>query len=54
MPELPPPPPPASDDAHDAVLRRLTELGGLHRSGVLTDEEFSQAKQAMIRRLHES
>ncbi|WP_043618187.1 DUF4429 domain-containing protein [Nonomuraea candida] len=51
-PELPPPP--VSDDVHDAVLRRLAELGQLHRSGVLTDEEFSAAKQAMIRRLQES
>jgi hypothetical protein len=54
VPELSPPPPPVSDDAHDAVLRRLAELGQLHRSGVLTDEEFAQAKQAMIRRLHET
>jgi hypothetical protein len=49
-----PPPPAVSDDVHDAVLRRLTELGGLHRSGVLTDEEFATAKQAMIRRLQDS
>ncbi|MGN9838925.1 DUF4429 domain-containing protein [Nonomuraea sp. H19] len=54
VPELPPPPPPGSDDMHDAVLRRLAELGELHRSGVLTDDEFSLAKQAMIRRLQES
>ncbi|MEV0615472.1 DUF4429 domain-containing protein [Nonomuraea sp. NPDC050404] len=53
-PELPPPPPPVSDDVHDAVLRRLAELGQLHRSGVLTDEEFAAAKQAMIRRLQDS
>ncbi|MEV0378649.1 DUF4429 domain-containing protein [Nonomuraea sp. NPDC050643] len=52
--ELPPPPAPAADDVHDAVLRRLTELGQLHRSGVLTDEEFALAKQAMIRRLQDS
>ncbi|MFC4008000.1 DUF4429 domain-containing protein [Nonomuraea purpurea] len=49
--ELPPPPPPVSDDVHDAVLRRLAELGELHRSGVLTDDEFAMAKQAVIRRL---
>ncbi|WP_188191721.1 DUF4429 domain-containing protein [Nonomuraea sp. SYSU D8015] len=54
VPELLAPPPPVSDDVHDAVLRRLAELGELHRSGVLTDEEFALAKQAMIRRLHES
>ncbi|CAM5571330.1 MULTISPECIES: DUF4429 domain-containing protein [Streptomyces] len=39
--------PPASD--HDALLRRLRELGELHRAGVLTDEEFSTAKQAVLR-----
>jgi hypothetical protein len=55
VPELlPPPSPPVADDTHDAVLRRLAELGELHRSGVLTDEEFSLAKQAMMRRLQES
>ncbi|SET24995.1 DUF4429 domain-containing protein [Nonomuraea wenchangensis] len=48
-----PPAPPAGGDAHDAVLRRLAELGELHRAGVLTDEEFASAKQAVIRRLHE-
>ncbi|TDD44453.1 DUF4429 domain-containing protein [Nonomuraea terrae] len=53
-PELPAAPAPVSDDVHDAVLRRLAELGELHRSGVLTDEEFATAKQAMIRRLQES
>ncbi|WP_077063251.1 DUF4429 domain-containing protein [Streptomyces sp. MP131-18] len=35
----------------DTVLRRLRELGELHRSGVLTDEEFATAKKAMIDRL---
>ncbi|MEV0586156.1 DUF4429 domain-containing protein [Nonomuraea sp. NPDC050310] len=40
---------PAAD--HDAVLRRLAELGELHRAGVLTDEEFAAAKQGMLRRL---
>ncbi|GAA3153948.1 DUF4429 domain-containing protein [Planomonospora alba] len=37
-------------DDHDALLRRLRELGGLHRDGVLTDEEFALAKQAILRR----
>jgi hypothetical protein len=41
---------PAGDD-HDALLRRLRELGELHRSGVLTDEEFTLAKQAVLKRL---
>ncbi|RFU86657.1 DUF4429 domain-containing protein [Streptomyces triticagri] len=43
-------PAPANDD-HDALLRRLRELGELHQSGVLTDEEFSLAKQAVLKRL---
>ncbi|MEG3628777.1 DUF4429 domain-containing protein [Streptomyces poriticola] len=42
---------PAAEDDHDALLRRLRELGELHRSGVLTDEEFSLAKQAILRRM---
>lgn len=46
--ELPAPPPSGEPDV---ILRRLAELGELHRSGVLTDEEFTAAKQAMIRRL---
>ncbi|MFJ4717264.1 DUF4429 domain-containing protein [Streptomyces sp. NPDC088785] len=41
---------PAEDD-HDALLRRLRELGELHRAGVLTDEEFAAAKQALLKRL---
>ncbi|MER6470137.1 DUF4429 domain-containing protein [Streptomyces collinus] len=42
--------PPAEDD-HDALLRRLRELGELHRSGVLTDEEFGLAKRAVLKRM---
>ncbi|WP_436736951.1 DUF4429 domain-containing protein [Streptomyces sp. BBFR102] len=50
--ELPPTPAPqAAADDPDALLRRLRELGELHREGVLTDEEFSLAKQAVLRRL---
>ncbi|MFZ4269675.1 DUF4429 domain-containing protein [Streptomyces arboris] len=41
--------PPADD--HDVLLRRLRELGELHRAGVLTDEEFSTAKQAILSRM---
>ncbi|WP_406508522.1 DUF4429 domain-containing protein [Streptomyces sp. NBC_00212] len=41
---------PAAED-HDVLLRRLRELGDLHRSGILTDEEFSAAKQAVLKRL---
>ncbi|MFJ8631630.1 DUF4429 domain-containing protein [Streptomyces sp. NPDC093568] len=36
---------------HDALLRRLRELGELHRTGVLTDDEFTMAKQAVLKRL---
>ncbi|KUM88968.1 MULTISPECIES: DUF4429 domain-containing protein [Streptomyces] len=39
--------PPA--DHHDALLRRLRELGELHRDGVLTDEEFAMTKAAVLR-----
>ncbi|MDT0492674.1 DUF4429 domain-containing protein [Streptomyces griseus] len=46
----PAPAAPAADD-HDALLRRLRELGELHRAGVLTDEEFSTAKQAVLSRM---
>ncbi|MDH6626597.1 hypothetical protein M2271_004414 [Streptomyces sp. LBL] len=46
-----PAPAPAVEDGHDAVLRRLRELGELHRSGVLTDEEFAVAKRAILRKM---
>ncbi|MGW5675642.1 DUF4429 domain-containing protein [Streptomyces sp. NPDC003860] len=38
-------------DETDALLRRLRELGELHRAGILTDDEFSTAKQALLKRL---
>ncbi|MFH9831882.1 DUF4429 domain-containing protein [Streptomyces sp. NPDC017201] len=41
--------PPADD--HDVLLRRLRELGELHEAGILTDEEFATAKQAVLKRL---
>ncbi|MEU8027427.1 DUF4429 domain-containing protein [Streptomyces sp. NPDC049099] len=41
---------PAGSD-HDALLRRLRELGELHRDGVLTEEEFTLAKQAVLKRM---
>ncbi|MDQ1045799.1 DUF4429 domain-containing protein [Streptomyces sp. V4I2] len=41
----------AAEDSHDALLRRLRELGELHRTGVLTDEEFTLAKQAILKRM---
>ncbi|MBZ6081934.1 DUF4429 domain-containing protein [Streptomyces olivaceus] len=46
-----PAPAPVAEDDHDALLRRLRELGELHRSGVLTDEEFTLAKQAILKRM---
>ncbi|KUN98946.1 DUF4429 domain-containing protein [Streptomyces caeruleatus] len=42
------PPPPAADH-HDVLLRRLRELGELHRDGVLTDEEFAKTKAVVLR-----
>ncbi|MFD3610336.1 DUF4429 domain-containing protein [Streptomyces atroolivaceus] len=45
-------PVPAPDaDGHDALVRRLRELGGLYEAGILTDEEFAAAKQAVLKRL---
>ncbi len=35
---------------HDSLLRRLRELGELHRDGVLTDEEFTAAKATVLAR----
>lgn len=49
LPEAPPADGAGGD--HDTVLRRLRELGDLHRDGVLTDEEFATAKQALLRGL---
>ncbi|MGW0942028.1 DUF4429 domain-containing protein [Streptomyces sp. NPDC002623] len=40
---------PAPADHHDVLLRRLRELGGLHRDGVLTDEEFARTKAVVLR-----
>ncbi|MFF5704150.1 DUF4429 domain-containing protein [Streptomyces sp. NPDC012794] len=35
---------------HDTLLRRLREVGELHQSGVLTADEFSAAKAAILGR----
>ncbi|MBH5335013.1 DUF4429 domain-containing protein [Streptomyces pactum] len=40
----------AGADDHDTLLRRLRELGELWQGGVLTEEEFTAAKQAILRR----
>ncbi|KKD05333.1 DUF4429 domain-containing protein [Streptomyces sp. WM6386] len=50
-PELPSAPVASTEDDHDALLRRLRELGELRRTGVLTDEEFTLAKQAVLKRM---
>ncbi|MEU2911316.1 DUF4429 domain-containing protein [Streptomyces massasporeus] len=50
-PELPSAPVASAEDDHDALLRRLRELGELHRAGVLTDDEFALAKQAILKRM---
>ncbi|MGI5155152.1 SHOCT domain-containing protein [Microbispora sp. CA-102843] len=39
--------------SRDLLIRRLADLGELHRSGVLTDEEFSTAKKALLDRIAE-
>ncbi|MEU3849829.1 DUF4429 domain-containing protein [Streptomyces sp. NPDC029554] len=41
--------PRTGSDHHDVLLRRLRELGQLHRDGVLTDEEFARTKAAVLR-----
>jgi hypothetical protein len=50
-PQTPSSPVAPAEDGHDALLRRLRELGELHRTGVLTDEEFALAKQAILKRM---
>ncbi|MFS7873590.1 DUF4429 domain-containing protein [Streptomyces asiaticus] len=39
---------------HDVLLRRLRELGDLRQSGILTEEEFTIAKQAVLRRFSDA
>ncbi|MFF3398029.1 DUF4429 domain-containing protein [Streptomyces sp. NPDC002659] len=45
------PAPASGSDDHDALLRRLRELGELHQAGILTEEEFTTAKRAVLKRL---
>ena len=50
-PPPPPPPPPAAAapaGPSDDMIARLTQLGQLHESGVLTDEEFAQQKARVL------
>lgn len=42
----------APADDHDALLRRLRELGELRREGILTEEEFTTTKAAVLERFH--
>ncbi|MEU2719035.1 DUF4429 domain-containing protein [Streptomyces smyrnaeus] len=42
--------PVAGEADHDGLLRRLRELGELHSTGVLTDDEFALAKKAILDR----
>ncbi|HUH81476.1 MAG TPA: SHOCT domain-containing protein [Solirubrobacteraceae bacterium] len=41
-------PPPAAAPAADDSMEKLKELGQLHESGVLTDEEFAAAKAKIL------
>lgn len=43
--------PPAEPADADVILRRLRELGELRKDGVLTEEEFTEAKQRLLRKL---
>ncbi|MEU3918746.1 DUF4429 domain-containing protein [Streptomyces sp. NPDC029004] len=45
------PAPASGSDDHDALLRRLRELGELHQAGILTEEEFTTAKRAVLKHL---
>ena len=45
--QAPPPPPPAAAPEEDP-MEKLKQLGQLHESGVLTDEEFSAAKAKIL------
>ena len=44
----PPPPPPAAAPSEDSALDQLKQLGELHQSGVLTDEEFVAQKAKIL------
>jgi hypothetical protein len=44
----PPPPPPAPGGMSQEKINELTQLGQLHDSGVLTDEEFAAQKAKIL------
>lgn len=41
-------PPPAAAPAGDDLIAKLNQLGQLHASGVLSDEEFAAAKAKLL------
>ncbi|MER5443762.1 DUF4429 domain-containing protein [Streptomyces sp. NPDC002790] len=51
VPPVPVPEKTPPEDDHDALLRRLRELGDLHQAGVLTADEFATAKSAILKRM---
>jgi len=42
------PPPPTSASTGDDLIAKLRQLGQLHQSGVLSDEEFAAAKAKLL------
>ena len=42
------PPPPAAAPPADDTIEQLTKLAGLRDAGVLTDAEFTAAKQKLL------
>ncbi|MFF9480088.1 DUF4429 domain-containing protein [Streptomyces sp. NPDC014733] len=46
------PAPAAPADDHDTLLRRLRELGDLRRDGILSEDEFTAAKAAVLERFN--
>jgi hypothetical protein len=48
QPQYAPPPAPAPDTIGDDTITKLKQLGELHTSGVLSDEEFASAKAKLL------
>lgn len=44
----PPAPEPAESGGSDSMSAELERLAGLHRDGVLTDDEFAAAKKSLL------
>lgn len=40
--------------AHEQLIDKLKKLGGLHASGIITDEEFQEMKQMLLKRENET